>query len=72
MNLKQNKDELDNIYNLAKSGGALGGKLLGAGGGGFFLFIVPENKQEIVRKLLSNLVEVNFKFEKIGAKIINV
>jgi D-glycero-alpha-D-manno-heptose-7-phosphate kinase len=65
-------NELDNIYNLAKSGGALGGKLLGAGGGGFFLFIVPENKQEIVRELLSNLVEVNFKFENIGAKLINV
>jgi len=65
-------EKLDNIYNLAKSGGALGGKLLGAGGGGFFLFIVPQNKQEIVRGLLSNLVEVNFKFENMGAKLINV
>jgi len=61
---------LDDIYFRAKSSGALGGKLLGAGGGGFFIFYVNKDYQPIVRKSLSDLIEVNFNFENDGTKII--
>jgi len=61
---------LDDIYLRAKKAGALGGKLLGAGGGGFFIFYVNQDLQEQVRKSLSELVEVNFNFENDGTKII--
>jgi D-glycero-alpha-D-manno-heptose-7-phosphate kinase len=61
---------LDDIYLRAKKAGALGGKLLGAGGGGFFIFYVNKDLQEQVRKSLSELVEVNFNFENDGTKII--
>lgn len=61
---------LDQIYERAKLSGALGGKLLGAGGGGFFVFYVNEDKHENVRQSLSDLVEVKFSFENEGSKII--
>ena len=50
--------------------GALGGKLLGAGGGGFLLFYVPEEKQDNVKKELSDLLLVPFKFDNAGTQII--
>ena len=65
-------NELDDIYDTAKSAGAIGGKLLGAGGGGFFIFVVPPNKQAQVRNSLYKLLEVDFNFENIGAKLIKV
>jgi D-glycero-alpha-D-manno-heptose-7-phosphate kinase len=65
-------DELDDIYNIARSAGAIGGKLLGAGGGGFFLFAVPLNKQAYVRKSLNKLVEVDFNFENLGVTLVNI
>jgi D-glycero-alpha-D-manno-heptose-7-phosphate kinase len=61
---------LDDIYLRAKKAGALGGKLLGAGGGGFFIFYVNKETQEQVRKSLSELIEVKFNFENDGTKII--
>ena len=61
---------LDEIYNTAKTSGAIGGKLLGAGGGGFFVFYVDEHKHEEVRKSLSNYAEVKFNFEYYGSRII--
>ena len=61
---------LDEIYITAKSAGAIGGKLLGAGGGGFFVFYVDEDKHEEVRKSLSNYAEVKFNFENYGSRII--
>ena len=60
---------IDELYEKAIASGALGGKLLGAGGGGFLLFYVPKNKQEDVRKAL-NLMEVPFHFEKQGTRVI--
>lgn len=60
---------LDGIYNKAINAGALGGKLLGAGGGGFFLFYVPKNKQTAVRRALK-LMEVPFEFERNGTRVI--
>lgn len=61
---------IDDIYAKALGAGALGGKLLGAGGGGCLLFYVPEEKQPAVRHALSDLYEVDFEFENEGTKII--
>lgn len=61
---------LDEIYQSARNAGALGGKLLGAGGGGFFLFYVPEGQQDSVRKVLGRLLYVPFRFEDQGAQVL--
>ena len=61
----------DQIYETALQAGALGGKMLGAGGGGFMLFFVPIEVREAVRKALSNLIYVPFKFESLGSQIIH-
>lgn len=63
-------DEIDKIYKAAIEAGALGGKLLGAGGGGFILFFVEPEKQKNVRNKLKNLLYVPFKFENLGSQII--
>ena len=61
--------QIDNLYNKGILAGALGGKLLGAGGGGFLLFYVPKEKQSSVRSSLK-LLEVPFVFEDHGTQII--
>ena len=61
--------EIDELYQKALAAGATGGKLLGAGGGGFLLFYVPKDRQDHVKKAL-NLLEVPFKFEKSGTRVI--
>jgi D-glycero-alpha-D-manno-heptose-7-phosphate kinase len=67
---KISSPEIDNIYQVAMASGALGGKLLGAGGGGFLLlFVAPENQPK-VREALKNLLEVKFNFETGGSQII--
>ena len=60
---------IDYIYNLAIKSGALGGKLLGAGGGGFFLFYVPKEKQNKFRKLLKKTIIIPFNFTNEGSEI---
>jgi D-glycero-alpha-D-manno-heptose-7-phosphate kinase len=61
---------VDAIYNTARSAGALGGKLLGAGGGGFMLFFVsPERRDEVLRAL-NHLLVVPIQFENSGSQII--
>jgi len=62
--------EIDNIYNTARESGAIGGKLLGAGGGGFILFFVEPERQPAVRESLKNLLYVPFKFDTTGSQII--
>jgi D-glycero-alpha-D-manno-heptose-7-phosphate kinase len=62
--------QVDGIYDLALSHGALGGKLLGAGGGGFMLLFVPPHCQPRVRECLKNLIYVPFRFEYAGSQII--
>ena len=59
---------LDDIYNVAKSNGATGGKLLGAGGGGFFLFFVPATHKHILMKSLEQIGKTvrPFRFEEKG------
>lgn len=63
-------DSIDEQYTKAMDAGALGGKLLGAGGGGFLLFYVPLEKQDDVRNALKDQMYVPFKFENDGTKII--
>ena len=63
-------DYIDIAYKKAIDAGALGGKLLGAGGGGCLLFYVEKEKQNSVRNALSDMLEFPFKFENDGTKII--
>jgi len=67
---KISNSEIDNIYEKALRAGAVGGKLLGAGGGGFMIFFVAPENQPKVRKALKGLLEVPFNFEKDGSQII--
>lgn len=61
---------IDFLYEKGIKAGALGGKLLGAGGGGFLVFYVRPEKQSFVRNALSRLLEVPFKFESNGTEVI--
>ena len=61
--------DIDNIYNFAMENGALGGKLLGAGGGGFFLFYVPRNLQRNFLKSFKKKVIIPFNFNNEGSEI---
>ena len=61
---------INDIYNNAINKGALGGKLLGAGGGGFFLFYVPYSKQKNFIKYFRKLITITFKFSSEGSKIL--
>lgn len=63
-------DLIDTLYKKATDAGALGGKLLGAGGGGCLLFYVNEENQDAVRAALSDMLEIKFKFENEGTRII--
>ena len=62
-------DSIDALYEKGIKAGALGGKLLGAGGGGFLLFYVPKRKQGSVRRAL-RLMEVPFQFENTGTRVV--
>ena len=63
-------DIIDDMYEKAIKAGAVGGKLLGSGGGGFLLFYVEPDKQEYVRKALKELLYIPFKFETSGTHIL--
>ena len=62
---------IDMLYERALKSGALGGKLLGAGGGGFLLFYVPKEKQSSVSESMSELMYVPFAFENGGTQVIH-
>jgi D-glycero-alpha-D-manno-heptose-7-phosphate kinase len=62
--------EIDDVYDTARKAGALGGKLCGAGGGGFFLFSAPNGHQDSVRGALHGLRELPFNLEPDGSKVI--
>ena len=64
-----NKD-IDNIYNAAMNAGAIGGKLLGAGGGGFLLFYAQKKNHKKIKQSLKDKLFVPFRFEKTGSQII--
>ena len=67
---KVSNARVDALYDEARKAGAIGGKLLGAGGGGFILLFVPPEKQAKVRKQINRLIEVPFEFEFSGSQII--
>lgn len=67
---KISNSTIDVIYEKGMSAGALGGKLLGAGGGGFMLFYAPREKQNNIKEELNDLLHVPFKFESQGSTII--
>ena len=62
--------ELDSIYERALAAGALGGKISGAGGGGFFLLCVPSDRRQTVRQALHGLREMPFRLERGGSQVI--
>lgn len=62
--------EIDDMYNKAMYAGALGGKICGAGGGGFLLMYVPKDKQDKVRAVLSDYRELPFMLDSFGSRII--
>lgn len=61
---------VDDIYQDARSAGAVGGKLLGAGGGGFMMFFAPPECQDAIREKLASLIYVPCNFEFFGSQII--
>lgn len=61
---------IDHIYETARKSGALGGKLLGAGGGGFILIFAPPSTQPKIKEKLKKLLIVPFHFENLGSQII--
>ncbi|MBQ7464229.1 MAG: GHMP kinase [Lachnospiraceae bacterium] len=61
---------VDDMYEKATKAGALGGKILGAGGGGFMLLYVPVSKQQDVRNALSDFKEIDFAMDMQGSRII--
>jgi len=61
---------LDEIYEAGRSAGALGGKILGAGGGGFMLFFVPPERRQALRTRLKNLLCVPFAFSNRGSHVV--
>lgn len=64
-------DKIDKLYQKALAAGATGGKISGAGGGGFLLLHVPKEQQQSVRTVLSDLQELEFKFENEGSTILS-
>lgn len=64
-------DTIDELYRKAIASGAKGGKLLGAGGGGFLLFYAEPEKQAMVKNALKDLLYVPFLFENSGTKVIH-
>ena len=67
---KVSTNEIDALYARAKTAGALGGKLLGAGGGGFLLFYVRPEDQAAVMEAMGDLLYVPFEFEGSGTQVI--
>lgn len=67
---KVSNPDLDHLYTIARSAGATGGKLLGAGGGGFMLLFVQPELHTQVRESLRDLVHVPFQFEQGGSRVV--
>ena len=64
-------NSIDELYDTGLKAGALGGKLLGAGGGGFLVFYVEPDKQEKVKKAMEDLLYIPFEFEDGGTRVIH-
>lgn len=70
INREISTDYVDEMYRAARNAGAVGGKLLGAGGGGFMLFYAEQERQQTVKEALGNSLYVPFEFEDKGTDII--
>ncbi|MDD5688026.1 MAG: kinase [Elusimicrobia bacterium] len=70
LSTKISNNFIDEIYETALKNGALGGKLLGAGGGGFMLFYVEPENQSKLRKTLNKMLNIPFEFDFSGSEII--
>lgn len=64
-------NSIDELYTKGINAGALGGKLLGAGGGGFLVFYVQPEKQDAVKEAMSELMHIPFRFENGGTQVIH-
>jgi D-glycero-alpha-D-manno-heptose-7-phosphate kinase len=67
---KVSTSQIDEIYDKGMAAGALGGKILGAGGGGFILFYIAPERQDQLKKALSPLLHVPFRFDTLGSQVI--
>ena len=63
--------DIDRLYRLGVEAGALGGKLLGAGGGGFMAFFVPDDRKVAVRAALREYYEIDFSIYAPGSSIVH-
>lgn len=61
-------DHIDSMYDIATSAGALGGKILGAGGGGYMLFYVPKSNRNDVRRAMEEFKQFHFRFTDVGSE----
>jgi D-glycero-alpha-D-manno-heptose-7-phosphate kinase len=67
---KVSTPEVDQIYEAGRNAGAIGGKLLGAGGGGFMLLFARPEQQPKVKEALKHLIHVPFSFEESGSRVV--
>lgn len=67
---KVSNEFIDHVYEIATKNGAIGGKVLGAGGGGFVLFFVRPEDRERLKESLNFLLHVPFRFDVLGSQII--
>ena len=70
LSAKVSNSYVDDIYDQARAAGAVGGKLIGAGGGGFIVFFAPPERHAAIRERLAKLIHVPVKFEFGGSQII--
>lgn len=63
--------DIDKLYDKGIKAGALGGKLLGAGGGGFLIFYVQPERQETVKQAMNDLLYIPFEFENGGTQVVH-
>lgn len=64
--------EIDGVYSRACAAGALGGKIAGAGGGGFLYLVVPENRHDAVRAAIPEMADITIRYEPRGARLLSV
>jgi D-glycero-alpha-D-manno-heptose-7-phosphate kinase len=62
--------DIDNIYQAAMDAGAIGGKILGAGGGGFLLIFAKPERHAAIRERLNKFIHVPFDFEDSGSRVV--
>lgn len=70
LSTKITTSQIDEMYEIGKRAGALGGKVCGAGGGGFVVFFVPPDRQAEVKEALKNFLLVPIRFENLGSHVI--